>query len=279
MDTLELEKKYAAHDARYREYRQAYEQANIAVRFPVAAEVLFDLAERMDDIYQGMIDLAKWENVYSILIQYRALVEHCIKFQYIVHKTTEENSDSTAEQYKKHLFISEVLAEQAGVLDMEDLLNQAEKQTDFIEFLIKRFPGLEGFDKSNQQELSAAIGQFNLKTMVKHLTGEFRKRATPDVDRMMAMILPEFSQVSSFTHGGAYAGQLMKLWREGGTVEDQINNKLGIGLTMLGISKENCLLVYEIDRSVLGIVKELQSLRSISDGQSAAQAGGATEGL
>jgi hypothetical protein len=166
---------YSAHDSLYRDYRQAFEKAKINIRFPIAHEVLFDLVDRMDNIYRAMVDMAYRDNLYGTYILYRSLIDHHVKIQYIVDKTATDQSDATAEQYQKHFFISEVLAEQMGALQMEDLLNAVEKKTNFLDFIHNKFPELKEFDKTNQKEISAAIEQFKLSTMIKHLADRYRQ--------------------------------------------------------------------------------------------------------
>ncbi len=101
MDTYVYRETHGRHEFLYRDYRQAFEKAKIPVRFPVAQEILFDLAERMDSIYQGMLDAAYRDNLYALYILYRSLIDHYVKVQYIVDKTATEASDITAERYKK----------------------------------------------------------------------------------------------------------------------------------------------------------------------------------
>jgi hypothetical protein len=266
MDTLIYGRSYATHDLLFKDYRQAFDKAGIKVRFPIAHEVLFDLVDRMDLIYRGMLDVAHRDNLYSAYIQYRSLIEHYILIQYIVDKTATDQSDETAERYQKHLFISEVLAEQMGALHMEDLLNAVETQTEFLDYLHSRFPEMAEFDKENQREISAAIRQFSRTAMVKHLTDRYaRLPGNPGGGRVFAFTLPEFSQVSTFTHAGAYAGQLLKSLTKDRQVEEQLRNKLHIGLTMLGVCKENAFYVYEIDPSFMTIHAELQKARTIAE--------------
>jgi len=263
MDTRLYWETYGRHDFLYRDYRQAFEKAKIPVRFPIAQEVLFDLADRMDSIYKGMLDAAYKDNLYSVYILYRSLIDHYVKIQYIVEKTISEAGDVTAERYKKHLFITEVLAEQMGVLQMEDLLSAVETQTDFLVFLQTKFPELAGFDKENQKEISAAIRQFDMRAMIKHLTEKYRERSdNPNAGWVFASTLTEYSQVSSFTHGGAYAGQLTRSLAADGKVEEQLHNKLHIGMTLLGVCKENGLIVYEVDQSIISIIGEFQKTRA-----------------
>jgi hypothetical protein len=101
--------------------------------------------------------------------------------------------------------------------------------------------------------------------MVKHLTERYKAvGAGGEMARMMAMTLPEFARVSSFTHGGPYASKLMRLAAAQDTIKADIENKLGIGLTMIGVTKENSLVVYELDGTFLPLLQEFQAARRIA---------------
>jgi hypothetical protein len=118
------------------------------------------------------------------------------------------------------------------------------------------------FDRANQQKLSAAVRQFDMWAMVNYLTERYRMVA-PDGEmaRTIALILPEFAQVSSFTHGGACAGKNMRMAKAKDRVTAEIANKLAIALTMDGLSKENSLVVHDLDGSFLPLLREFQAAR------------------
>ena len=71
-------------------------------------------------------------------------------------------------------------------------------------FIQSRFPELAGFDKTNEREINDAVRQFGLSPMVKHLADRYS--GLSDLERggdILAQILPEYAQVSSFVHGGS----------------------------------------------------------------------------
>jgi hypothetical protein len=262
MDTSEIEKKFNQHNLIHIDLKQAFEKAKIKIRFPTSNEVVGDFGNRMSMIFYELIMAAKFNNLYAGFILYRALLEHFFKASYIIDRILAEN-DEVAEKYKKHLFISEVLAEQAGVLDMEDLINEADEKTDFVEFIAKKFPDLKGFDKSNQQEISAATKQFNLKYIVKYLYNTYKEREVlRNTNFVIAQTFPEFSKVSTFTHGGIYASVLMEKFIREKKVEDELTKILHISLTSVCVIKENFFMTYEIDSSFKELLNQMQEVRS-----------------
>lgn len=263
MDTLLIEKKYNDHNLLYCDLKQAFEKANIKIHFPISHQVLNDLSKRIAYIFDGIIYAARNDNLYSAFILYRSLLEHSFKGMYIVDKMVSTMSDVSAENYQKHYFISECLAEQAGILEMEDLLKDNQVKTDFIKFLTTKIPSLQDFDKANQQEISADIRQFNLKEIVKHLHSKYKQIASLQAtNHIIAQTLPEYSFVSTFTHGGPYAAVLMDKFVRENDIENQLMKILQISLTSTCMIKEDFFMSYEIDKSVQDYIIKLQSLRA-----------------
>ena len=124
METLKYETAYSSHESRYRTYLNAYKQAKINIRFPIAHEILLELTDRMDMIYRGMLLVGKSNNITSLYILYRSLIDHFIKIQYLQDKTYTEMNDETANSYKVHYFISEFLGQQGGIQEMELVLDE-----------------------------------------------------------------------------------------------------------------------------------------------------------
>ncbi len=173
MDITKYKTAYEAHESRYRVYLNAYKEANIQVRFQLAHEILLELTDRMDQIYKGMLLVAQTNNLTSLYILYRSLIDHFIKIQYIQDKTYTGLNDETAKNYKVHYFVSEFLGEQGGILEMELVLDEKKSKPDKPTFFQNRFPELAGFDKANEKEINDAVRQFGLSSMVKHLTDRY----------------------------------------------------------------------------------------------------------
>jgi hypothetical protein len=262
MDISLIQKKYNNHQIAFEDIKQAFEKAKIEIPFPISHQVLANLYWRISYIFESILDAAKKDNLYSAFILYRSLLEHFFKGMFLIDKMVATMSDAVAENYQKHYFISEFLAEQSGVLEMEDLTKNQTK-TDFIKFLTSKYPEIIGFDKSNQQEISAALKQFNLKDIIKYLYLKAKNRAGPAGNEfIIAQTLPEYSRVSTFTHGGPYASVLMDKYINQNDIENQMTKIILISLTSTCVSKENFFLTYRIDESFNKYILHLQSLRA-----------------
>jgi Family of unknown function (DUF5677) len=210
-----------------------------------------------------LVTEAKNNNLYSCLILYRSLLEHFFKSFLIFEKMLSDKSDEVAESYKKHLMISEFLAEKAGVLHMEEMINGNEMKTDFITFINAKIPELEGFDKENQQEISKAIKLFSLKESVKYLHSKFKdKESLKNSSHILAQFLPEYSYASTFTHGGSYGSTLIQKFIKNSTVKDEIERILEISLTSICVSKESIIGTYEVNVNTKEYIKNLQEIRN-----------------
>lgn len=263
MDTSQIIEKYKAHDAFFQEIIESFKRKGIKIQHPIANEILTDLSERLADIFDSILLLTEKDKLYTSFILYRSLLEHFYKSFFIFARTVKDKSDDIAEKYQKYYLISECLAEQAGVLEMEDLLNDATKKTDFIEFLTTKMPELKGFDKENQREISAATKDFNLKAIIKFFSESETNKADAKLKQITLSTIPEYSFVSTFTHGGAYASRLMRKFREENTVDEQLNKILSISFTSCCISKENIFATYEPVEDFLEIIKSLQKIRAL----------------
>ena len=184
---------------------------------------------------------------------------------YIHDKMLSDRSDTTAENYKKHYFISEFLAEKAGVLEMEDLINESEAKTDFLEFIKKKYPELEDFDKSNQQEISGAIKQFSLKEIIKHLHAKYKRRdALKATSYVFAQTIPEYSHVCTYTHGGSYAAFLMEKYKDNNDIHNELTRIIHISLTSTCVPKENYFMSYEFQPNFKEYFLAMRDARKIT---------------
>ena len=264
MDTSTIEQKYSDHAFLYDDLKQAFEKAEIKIPFPISHRVIGDLSKRISHIFNGMLAAAKNDNLYVIFILYRSLLEHFFKGMFIIDKMVEKMSDEIAENYQKHYFVSEFLAEQAGILEMEDLINDNIEKTEFINFLIKKMPGLEDFDKTNQQEISAGIKQLSLKEIIKYLHKKYKDRGSLlATNNIVAQTLPEYSYISTFTHGGSYASILMDKFIRENDIENQLLRILQISLTTTCLTKEHFFMTYQVDKSFNPYILKLHSLREL----------------
>lgn len=262
MEVSKIEIRLIAHNSRFNEIFSTNKTEYLEIKYPITNEVLVDYSKRISLVYETMLIAAKSNNLYSCLILYRSLLEHFFKSFLIFERMCTTKSDETAENYQKHLMISEFLAEKAGVLEMEDLINNNQIKTNFLDFINTKIPELEGFDKKNQQEISAAIKLFSLKESIKYLHSQYKNKENFEKSsHILAKILPEYSFASTFTHGGSYASTLIEKFINENKIEEEIERILEISLSSVCMSKENILGTYMVNSKTKEYLTELYKIR------------------
>jgi hypothetical protein len=224
---------------------EEFKKEKAGILYPNANEVIFDYSQSLEYIMNSMIENAQTQNLYASSILYRASIEHFFKGFYVFAKTLAEKNDSTAGKFKKHYFISEFLAEQAGFLDMEDLISGNTEKTNYLDFLVNKIPSLAGFDKTNQQEISAASKQFNLKGIIPYFYKFVSNNPNIPNSTIIAQMIPEYSKFSSFTHGGPYAITQMNNHREKQTILSEHNRILELCLTSYKVTCKIYFMTYK----------------------------------
>jgi hypothetical protein len=262
MDIGLASRRYVEYESAYKEVYEHIEDTNVQLKYPIVNQVLSDISHRVDSLFKSILVLAVNDDLYALYILYRSTLEHFYRGFYIFAKTIKDLNEDVAESYQKHLCISEFLAEKSGQLEMEDLINQSKSKTDFISFLGEKHPELKEFDLNNQREISNAIKQFRFAEIIKYLNSDFsQKKETKSIADFFAKTLPEYSHVSTFTHGGAYATNLMRNILEKKLVHSEVEKILRIAFAIACISKENVFVSYNIDASFTQFLEKLHSLR------------------
>jgi hypothetical protein len=241
MKIEEIEIKFEKQNLVFEKTITKLENNKKEILFPVSNQILRSLASNMSLIFRSIIENGKYCNLYPSMILYRSLIEHFLKANYIFEKTIYTQSDEVAEAFQKYYLISEFLAEKAGVLEMEDLQKGNINKTDFLKFLVTNFPDFEGFDKDNQREISAAIKQFSLKEMIKHSYNLHKDKANSNV---ISNMIPEYSKVSTFTHGGMYANFLMEKFSEKNLTKNELERICEISMISVLTIKESIIMTY-----------------------------------
>lgn len=262
MNITHIQTKYLQQDEFFKEVLKTFEAKNIPIILPISNKVLSGLSERINTIFVSMLTLAEIDNIYSCHILYRSILEHFFKWFYILTKSSMDMNDETAEKYQTHYFVSEYLAEQAGLLEMEDLIQGNKIKTDFVKYIVNKMPELQGFDIDNQREISNAIKQFSLKNIIKHLHNNTNELSNSNkINPLFAQTLPEYSYVSTFIHGGAYAESLMTKFKTQNLIDTELNRILLISYIIAVSTKEDIFLTYRIDRSFMEIKAKFQEFR------------------
>jgi len=243
MKLEQIEINYKIHSDLYNEVIQIIEKNEFENEFPIYYEVLTDCSNRLDTLFTSLMLIAKNGDMYSSQILYRAIIELFYKTFFLTSLLSKEKNDESAQHFKVHLFLSEWIAVQMGCLEMDDLVNEVESKTNFVQYIRDKFPNLREFNKANQKEISQAIRKFGLKEIVKYLNDSFSEK---EIGNFFTKILPEYSKASSFVHGGPYASTIVKNFQKKGEIQTELERIVSIAFSCVSIAKENCLFSFKL---------------------------------
>lgn len=188
--------------------------------FHTTASVLSSLVHGLVSLKTGILDLAEAGNVYAAFVLFRVFLEHIVKTNAIFLKTLDEQSDDFAQQYLR-LRIKEAF----------DYLRACEQV------------GLEigGNPKSvldqwitGAQELSAAeVKKLDDPFRYRTLICTIRKLLGSNSADFLSKVIPNYSELSGFVHGGPTAREKLDLIHAEGRGATELYRIADLSVNML----------------------------------------------
>lgn len=198
-------------------------------RFEKTGAVMTSLVIRLGFLKNGILDLAARDNLYSMCVLFRVFLEHILRVTAVFLKASTERSDSFADQYYQ-LRLSEAFeylrAHKAAGLDIGDHPRTV---------LDQWFPEARSLTEEDIHKLAKPFRYRELITMIRGLLSA----KAPD---FLAKIIPNYSELSGFVHGGPSAGQALTLFLDNDTRTVEMVRLADLTVTML-YSAERWLLV------------------------------------
>ncbi|XLQ20498.1 MAG: DUF5677 domain-containing protein [Candidatus Moraniibacteriota bacterium] len=209
----------------------------------------------------GTIVLARDNNIYSAKVLYRIFLEHWLKGNYIWTRYTRENSDVVGEEYKNSS-MNEALSYVESVKCATKLSGNEEVYSDAWESFCNDHPNIKDLDKN---KISKNAKKFKYRNMIKFLIDN----EAPGSE-WMPIILPEYSELSSFVHGGPdasteYASELyVKQYDEyRGMIRFQLNICKTFSISIFGLMLKD--LSADDKKSVALIIDKLKDEEEFLD--------------
>lgn len=151
----------------------------------------------LSTLKNAIIDLSDAENIYSVKALYRIYLEHWMKGIYIWSRYISEKNDDVGVEYNSLGKIGEQLKYGNSVKQVSIILDAETKNLDVWDTLCKFDPNLS---KLNKKEIIENTTKFEYKNIAKYLSDN----KAPGAD-WISMIIPEYSELSSYVHGGPSA--------------------------------------------------------------------------
>lgn len=160
---------------------------------------LLSFHTHLSTLKNAIIDLSDEDNMYSAKALYRIFLEHWLKGTYILARYIREKNDDVGIEYNSLGRIGEELKYGNSIKQVAAMLDAESKNLDVWESLCKCDPNLNKFNKKNIMD---NIKEFEYKSIAKYLIDN----KVPGAD-WVSMIISEYSELSSFVHGGPSASE------------------------------------------------------------------------
>jgi len=153
----------------------------------------------LSTLKNALIDLSEENNIYSMKALYRIFLEHWLKGTYIWIRYTKEKNDDVGIEYNSLGRIGEDLKYGNSIKQVSIILNAETKNLDVWDTLCKYDPKL---NKLNKKDITNNIKKFEYKNIAKYLADN-----NAPGGNWISIIIPEYSELSSFVHGGPGASE------------------------------------------------------------------------
>jgi hypothetical protein len=174
-------------------------------KLPFTLKALINLHINGNFIKNGILDLINSDNLYGAKILYRSLIEHFLKSEYIFMKVAIDGNDTVGYDYFNFYDFDECQKYANSCKHSAKLYGiDVEESLDF-DILRKQLPETKNFSKN---EIKEKISQFNYRKIISFIINCLDNNKF-NGNTFLIGIIPIFSQLSSFVHGGPFARKEM----------------------------------------------------------------------
>jgi len=155
-------------------------------------------------IKNSIFDSCESDDYYGAKILFRTLIEHFIRFNYLFINWGKTKTDTFAKSYLDYGNAREVLDLIKAKVSEQQLFDPDFKINDW-EIFLKDCPG---FKDKTRKEVDNETRKFTFKNIVTFLNEEFKK-GNYKMSSFLGRLIIEYSNLSSFVHGGMKSHQEM----------------------------------------------------------------------
>lgn len=189
-----------------------------------------------NDIFRGIVQAANDEAIYSVKCLQRVLIEINFKSLYIFVKHATEKSDRVLREYRD-----------VGEVEMVDWARYMLPIAKPKEYKIPSRPETIKQIKANYEQFfkkvpDATGNPFSMGPMISFLMENFKDSFDDDGLRLLASVLPEYSSLSSFIHGGPAAFGEFAKYSDDAKRLSEFERIVGLSSAMLNGQRSNILL-------------------------------------
>lgn len=164
---------------------------------PLSFLALHSLFSRIESLRCGIFCLAREIEFYSLLVVYRSIIEHFVKFQYLWIRTIKADDDDAGIDY----WIIRAKKEKIDyVKSLHRSFDMAGSTSSIsIENMILNMKLVS--EKMPKSEINKRAGSFRFNAMTSYIYGHLQ--SNPDSRlTMIEKLFPRYAELSSYVHGG-----------------------------------------------------------------------------
>lgn len=183
------------------------------------ATTLMGLMGSANSVKLGIYDLAEAcdTHLYVIKILHRTVIEHYLKFYYILLRFINEKTDDVGLEYRKYSKISETLAF-VNALSTSTAVDGKPDDNAVLKKLRNEYPEYD----ISKKELNEITFKWKHRSIVKYIKKNID--IIQDEKSFMLKLIPEFAELSSFIHGGVFAEQYYHSVYSDGKLKEAVYN-------------------------------------------------------
>lgn len=197
-------------------------------KFPKTGTALIMLLTKSNFIKNGIYELCSVEDLYSVNILYRSLIEHFLKHQYIFLNFAKSNNDQIGTDYYSYCDMGENLDYLKAIRSTNTIFDPSNSDIEVWEELVKHDKRFKGISPKKLKEKN---DQFRYKNIIRYISS-----LGIEDNGTLKKIIPQYSELSSFVHGGPYSENI--LFEKSGSTE------------RIEIMKNTCEMTFSIAKSI-----------------------------
>ena len=154
-------------------------------------------------IKNSIFDLCETDDLYSAKILFRSLIEHFLMHQYLFMRSSMEQNDDVGEDYYKYCDMNEDLMYLNSIKNIIKKVDPKKCKIDVWKELSKI---KNDFNEIDRKGLKYKADQFKYWNIINYISDNVKDSS---VRNFLAEITLDYSELSSFVHGGPYGEKFM----------------------------------------------------------------------
>jgi hypothetical protein len=151
------------------------------------------------------------KNFTSWAIIFRSFIEYYLKFFYLVTKSVSLKSDMVGNNYLEVCAVQEKFEYIKGKKAAEDIQARRYKLYSFEDYY-KEYDVPKQI--KNRKHLDEIVKEFEYKKIVSYLHKHFMNDKQDKASEFISKLIPQYSLLSSFVHGGPSADDMLNKWQD-----------------------------------------------------------------